>query len=799
MVRKIRQASVIGSGIMGGGIAALLASTGIKTLLMDIVPFDLKDEEKDKPAARNKIVAAGFQGVLKSKPALLMSKKDAAKISIGNLEDDFDKLADCDLIVEVVIENVKIKQDLLKRIEGIRKPTAIVTTNTSGIPLKVMTEGLSNEFKQHFCGTHFFNPVRYMHLLELIPGEETLPEVLDFISQFGEKYLGKGIVWAKDTPAFIGNRIGLQGMGKILSAVKDAGLTFPEADALLGPAIGRPKTATFKTTDMVGLDTMQHVMKNNYDLCKDDEDRDLLILPDFITQMIEKNLLGLKTGAGFYKKEKTPEGKKVTKVLNTETWEYEAFDPPSFPCLDAAKKESSVEGKIKAIVNSDDKGGDFIWTCLSNMLIYSANRIPEISDTIVDIDNALKWGNNHKLGPFEVWDAIGVKESVERMEKEGQKVPEAVKKMVEGGNTAFYKAEGGKNLFFDLVAQEYKEVSVSDNIISLPLVKKDSTKVVLSNDSASLIDLGDGVFCCEFHTKMNAMNQDLSDIMTQSIDYVDENGVGLVIGNQGEAFSAGADISFILGKIKAGDFDFIDDFIKKGQDGIQKARYSSFPIVAAPFGMTLGGGAELCIGAADRIVAHAELYIGLVEMGVGLVPAGTGCMNIWKRFVSQIPDAVGSVDLLSYFVAAFQNIAQAKVSTSAAEARENGFLGPKDRIVFNRDALIGEAKKEVLKMVDEGYVPQERKPIRVFGDAAHGVMNAQLYNMLQGRFMSEHDAFVARKIVHIISGGEVRVNSEIDEQVILNLERQAFVDLLKTEKTVARIEHMLKTGKPLRN
>ena len=801
MIRKIRKAAVIGSGVMGGGIAAILASAGIKTLLLDIVPFDLKDEEKEDPAARNRIVKAGMDTVLMSRPALLMQPRDAELITIGNMEDDFDKLADCDWIVEVVVENLKIKQELFKRIEPVRRPGVIVSSNTSGIPLKAMSEDLSQEFKQHFLGTHFFNPVRYMHLLEIIPGEETLPEILSFMADFGERILGKGIVWAKDTPNFVGNRIGVQGMVKTMQLMLEEGLTIPEVDALFGPAMGRPKTAMFKTSDLVGLDTMGHVAKNTYDLVTEDEARDSFVVPEFVNTMIEKGLLGKKAQSGFYKTDLTPEWKKIRKVIDPETLEYAEYEKPEFPCLAAAKKADTLPEKIRAVVYGDDKGANFVWKAIANNLIYSANRIPEISDTIVEIDNAMKWGYNFEMGPFETWDAIGVQESVDRMNADGLDVPEKIDAMLAAGVTSFYKTEDGKRFYYDFAEAAYKEIQVSAKAISLAALKG-AGKCVKSCASASLIDIGDNIFCLEFHTKMNALNQEIIEFMHESLDYVEENGIGLVLGNQAGgmpgAFSAGADLVQVSTAAKEGMFDVIGEMIKQLQTAVQREKYAPFPVVAAPYGLALGGGCEVCLGA-DRIVAHAELYMGLVEIGVGLLPGGGGCMNLWKKITAGIPEAVTDVDLAKYFIPTFMAIGMAKVSMSAAEARANGFLGPQDRIVFNRDLLIGEAKKEVLKMVDDGYAPPAKRPLKVLGQAAQGMIEAELFNMLNAKYVSDYDVFLATRIAYVISGGETRANSMVGEETILELEKEAFLDFLKEEKTLARIDHMLKTGKPLRN
>ncbi len=801
-MRKITKAAVIGSGIMGGGIAALLAGAGVKTLLLDIVPPDLKDEEKSDPAARNRIAKSGLDNALMSNPPLFMSWDDAARIEIGNLEDDFGKLAECDWIVEVVVENLKVKKDLLGRVAKVKKPGAVVSSNTSGIPLKSMTEGLDVAFKESFLGTHFFNPVRYMKLLEIIPGEETLPEVLDFMADFGERILGKGIVWAKDTPNFVGNRIGVHGIVKAMQLMVEDGLTIPEVDALFGPVMGRPKTAMFKTSDLVGLDTMAHVAKNTYNLVEGDEQRDAFKLPDFVDRMIEKKLLGNKTRAGFYKKEKGKDGQKIRKVIDPDTLEYGEYEPPAFDCLAAAKKAKTLAEKMRAVVYGEDKGARFAWKVVANGLIYAADRIPEISDTIVEIDNAMKWGFNFQMGPFETWDAIGLADSVKKMEAEGYPVPGKIKKMLADGNDAFYRTENGKRFFYDFASESYKPESVSDNIIYLSALRN-AGKVVKSSGSASLIDLGDDVYCCEFHTRMNAINGEIVDFMGEAIDFVGENGAGLVIGNQAGgmpgAFSAGGDLHYMSGLAAEGKYAEIESFLEKAQTGMQKARYAHFPIVAAPYGMTLGGGCEVCLGAADMIVAHADLYMGLVEIGVGLLPAGGGCLNLWKKFLSGVPAAVKDFDLAKFFVPVFMNIAMAKYSNSAADARANGFLGINDRIVFNRDYLIGEAKKEVLRLAEAGYAPPLKKKVRVLGETAQGMINGEIHNMLEGRFISEYDAFLARRIAFVIGGGEVRGNSEVEEEVILKLEREAFVDFWKEEKTRARVEHMLKTGKPLRN
>ncbi|MCG6894883.1 MAG: 3-hydroxyacyl-CoA dehydrogenase/enoyl-CoA hydratase family protein [Desulfobacteraceae bacterium] len=801
MQRKIKKVAVIGSGVMGGGIAALLASAGLPTLLLDIVPPDLSEKEKADPKARNRIVKGGFDKMMNAKPAAIMQKKDADLITLGNMEDDFDRIAECDWIVEVVVENLKIKKSLFERIDGIRRKGSIVSSNTSGIPLHAMSEGCSGDFKQHFLGTHFFNPVRNMHLLEIIPGKETLDEVLAFVANFGERRLGKGIVWAKDTPNFIGNRIGIHGMVTSMQLMLEEGFTIPEVDALFGLAMGRPKTAMFKTADLVGLDVMGHVADNTYEMVPEDEERESFVLPEFVRAMIDKGMLGKKANGGFYKTELTEKWEIVRKVVDPKTFEYDTWGKPEFPCLEEAKKAGSLAERIKAVVYGDDRGARFAWKALAGQLIYAANRIPEISDTVVQIDNAMRWGYNFELGPFETWDAIGVEDSVKKMKADGFDVPEKIEKMLADGNPSFYRIQDGTRLFFDFSTGDYRKIERPEIAVSLQLLKAQGRQAI-GCDSASLVDVGEGVYCLEFHTKMNSLNDEMIRFAHECLDFVEENGVGLVIGNEAGGmpapFSAGADLKSVGAAVKQGRFAEIEKMVEQLQRFVQRCRYAPFPVVAAPFGLALGGGCEVCLGA-DRIVAHAELYMGLVEFGVGLIPAGGGCMNLWKKFLASIPEAVSDFDLGKLFLPCFMNIALAKVSSSAAEARANGFLGPQDRIVFNRDHLIGEAKREVLRMASDGYAPPVKRDIRVFGQSAQGMVNSELHNMKSGGFVTEHDVFLAKRIATVLSGGEVRTGSRIDEEVILRLERRAFMDFLREEKSQERIRHMMETGKPLRN
>jgi len=801
MVRKIRQAAVIGAGTMGTGIAALLAGVGVNTLLLDILPPDLKDAEKNDPVARNRIAKSGMDRALMSYPPVFRHPSDMMRITIGNMEDDLEKLKGCDWIIEAVIENLKIKQDLFNRIEALKKADAIVSTNTSGIPLKKISESLSRDFKTHFLGTHFFNPVRYMTLLEIIPGEDTRPEIIDFMTNFGERTLGKGIVLAKDTPNFIGNRIGVYGIVKAMQLMLEDGLTIPEVDALFGPNLGRPKTAMFKTADLVGLDVLGHVAGNTYELVVDDEDRDGFLVPEFITRMIGQNLLGKKTNAGFYKTELTPEFKKVRKVIDPATLEYSEYDRSELPCLAEAKKTESLSDKIRTIVYGKDRGARFVWKAVAGSLIYAAKRIPEISDTVLEIDKAMKWGFNFEMGPFELWDALGLEESIQKMEADGFSIPEPVKQMVTSGNNRFYKSENNKFFYYDFKDAEYKEEPATPNIITLNRLKS-GKKLVKTCPSASLIDLDDGVFCCEFHTKMNAINREIVDFLYDAFEVVDQNGIGVVIGNQTTGlpgtFSVGGDLAYMAGLAQQGKFSDMESFLKDAQMGMLKARYSYFPVVTAPYGLALGGGCEICLSS-DRIVAHADLNMGLVEFGVGLIPAGGGCLNLWRKVLNSIPESVREIDLAKFFIPTFMSIALAKVSMSAADARANGFLGPADKIISNRDYLIAEAKKEVIRLVETGYSPPIKSRIRVMGEAAQGMVKAEIHNMLNGNFISEYDAFIAEKIAYVMSGGNVRDDSEVEEEVILTLERETFIELWKQEKTQARVEHMLKTGKPLRN
>jgi 3-hydroxyacyl-CoA dehydrogenase len=638
-----------------------------------------------------------------------------------------------------------------------------------------------------------------MHLLEIIPGESTKKDILNFVAEYGEKMLGKGIVWAKDTPNFIGNRIGIHGIGKAIQVMLEEGLTIPEADEIFGAPLGRPKTAIFKTSDLVGLDTMSHVSQNTYDMCPNDEERDVFAVPAFIKTMVEKKLLGNKTKAGFYKTDITPEWKKIRKVIDPATGEYVEYGKVEFDSLAAAKKAATLPEKLKTVLYGSDKAAKFAWKVSAGAFIYAANRIPEISDTVVEIDNAMKWGYNFSMGPFESWDAIGVEESVKKMEAEGMKVPENVKKMLASGAKSFYKLENGKKMFFDFASGKYVAVKTSPKALDLAAFKAEN-KVALTTPSCSLIDIGDDVFCLEFHSKMNAINREMVEFMHTAAEYVDKNGAGLVLGNQAGgmpgAFSAGGDLAYMLSLAKAGKFSDIDDFIKIIHAGIMGLRYSKYPVVAAPYGLTLGGGCEVCL-ASDRIVAHTDLFMGLVEIGAGIVPGGCGMINLWRRFVESKPESAKITDLGAFFLPVFMSVAQAKVSNSAAGARASGFLKPTDRIVMNRDNLIGEAKKEVLKMLDDGYAAPMKTKIPVIGREAAGMVWAEMFNMKIGGYIPPHMETISKRIALCLSGGDVPSGTAVSEEHLMKLEREAFVDLWKTENSQKMAEHIMKTGKPL--
>lgn len=794
MNRRIAKAAVIGSGIMGGGIAALCASAGVKTLLLDIAPFNLTDEERNSRSAKNRIVEAGLQSQVKAKPAAFMDRShDLALIETGNLTDDFSKLSDCDIIFEVVVEDLKIKQDLFARLEKVRKPGSIIASNTSGLPISKMAEGRSKDFREHFLITHFFNPVRYMKILEMVAGPETKKDVCDFTTKWGEQILGKGIVWGKDTPNFIGNRIGMALICVALKLIDKNMISIPEADAIFSKPMGLPGTAIFGLTDFVGADTTDHIADNSYELLVNDEQREIYKTPEFFKEMMARGMYGnkAKDKGGFYLSGKTTEGKKFKKVLDIRTLQHVDFDPKAvYQSVESTKGFAAVPEKMKHLFNNNE----FSRTLLSAMFSYSANRIPEIADTIVEIDNGMKWGYAWEFGPFEMWDNVGVKESFANIEWSGYAVPLNVRKMIDKGADTFYRMMNGKKQYWDFASESYRDILYSPQMIFLDNIKTDLTREVIKTKSASLIDIGDGIFCFEYHTKMNAANGEIVDMVPTVVEYVLKNGIGLVMGNQGAAYSAGADLKFMLGLAKDGKFTEIDSFIANVHSGMMSVKYAPFPMVAAPYGMALGGGCESCLWA-DKIVAHCELYMGLVEIGAGLLPAGGGCVNYWRRLIEAPVAPV--TDMLAVFLHAFQQIATAKVGGSAMDAKKAGFLRQQDRIIFNRDYIIGEAKKEVLKLADDGYVPPAKTPIKVMGNTAMGPIDGNIPDMLKAGQITPHMAHIARTVAYVLSGGDAHPGSYISEDYMFKLEREAFVDLWRTKNSQMMAESMATKGKTL--
>jgi 3-hydroxyacyl-CoA dehydrogenase len=738
----------------------------------------------------------GLEGIRKSRPALLYSLKDIGRIEVGNFDDDLPKIAECAWIVEAVVENLAIKRALYEKIEALRPPGAIVSSNTSGIAIAQMAEGRGEEFRRHFLVTHFFNPVRYMRLLELVAGADTDPAILSGMADFGERVLGKGIVYGKDTPNFVGNRVGVFAMMYAMHAMLEDGLSIDLVDRILGPAMGRPKSAAFGTADLVGLDTLLHVSDNVYANLPGDPDRERFLPPAFVKEMARRGLLGRKSGAGFFKMEGKGDNKRKL-VLDCTTLEYRPSEKVSFPSLAAAKGEEDVGARIRKVVSGDDKAARYAWKVLSESLLYTAKRIPEIADDVYNVDNAMKWGFNWTLGPFETWDAIGVAESVARMRSEGKAIPANVEKMLSSGASSFYRRREGTLAFYDFASGAYVPAPVSPGVIFLPALA-DRKKVVRSNAGAALYDIGEGVLCAEFRTKMNAVDGDIVAMLLEGVELAEKEFAGMVIANHAEHFSAGANLMLVFLAAQNKQFRDIEKLVKGFQDACMRLRCSSLPVVAAPAGMALGGGAEICLGA-DRIRAAAETYMGLVEVGVGLLPAGGGLKEMAVRHLEGIPDGV-SADPLPFLRKAFETVGMAKVSTSAKEAREMGFLRPWDRITIQRDFLIRDARETVLAMNREGYeAPRPRTDIALPGRSAFPAFAYGLYTMKAAGQISEHDEKIGRKIARVLTGGDVPPGTMLSEQDLLDMEREAFLSLCGEEKTQARIQHMLMKGKPLRN
>jgi 3-hydroxyacyl-CoA dehydrogenase len=805
MSLEIKKAAVLGAGVMGATIAAHLTNAGIECYLLDIIPFELTDADKKKglteksPAWRNRFAANGLAGITKSKPASFFTKKNASMVKIGNFEDNLDWLADVDWICEVVIENLKIKQELFAKVEKIVKPTCIVSTNTSGIPIKDISAKFSANLKKHFLGTHFFNPPRYMKLMEIIPGAETDPAIVDFMIKFSEQRLGKGVVVCKDSPNFVGNRIGVFDMSSATRLMLDKKLKVDEVDAIVSKAIGRPGTALFGTMDLVGLDTGSHVAKNLYDAVPDDESRETFAAAPFLEKMLANKWLGNKTKQGYYKKVKDDKGKTVKMMLDIDTMEYVPAGKPKFDSLAEAKKKEDIRASMKSVFNGQDKAGDFVREYFCKNFIYSANRVGEICDDIMSIDNAMKWGYNHQLGPFESWDAVGVKEAVDVMKKLKLKVPQKVEEMLKKGCDSFYTTKPDGKYAYDFAKKGYVKIEENPRIIILPALKE-RNKLVKGNASASLIDIGDGVVCLEFHTKMNAIDDGMTQMIHEACDIVEKDFVGMVTGNHAANYSAGANVFQVLTGAQLGQWDMIEKGVENLQNGNMRMKYLSKPVVSAPAGMALGGGCEMAMHAA-RCLPNGETYMGLVEVGVGVIPAGGGCKEILLRLTEGIPDGVveNGLNMQYYMAKAFENIAMAKVSTSAAEAMELGYIRKSETINMSRDQQIYEAKQLVLSLVMNNYRPPKPAMIPVMGENFRGFVEGVIMNMRYGNFMSDYDLLVSRKVAHILSGGDCAEGTYVSEQEILDLEKEAFVSLCGEKKTQERIMYMLSNGKPLRN
>jgi 3-hydroxyacyl-CoA dehydrogenase len=800
MTRRIKKVAIIGSGIMGSGIACHFANIGVEVLLLDIVPRELNDKEKAKglsledKVVRNRLVNDALAASLKSKPSPIYSQKFANRITTGNIDDDLHKIKDVDWVMEVVVERLDIKQQVFEKIEKYRTPGTLITSNTSGIPIKFMNEGRSEDFQKHFAVTHFFNPPRYLKLFEVVPGPKCTQEVTDFLMMYGDKFLGKTSVLAKDTPAFIGNRIGIFGIMSLFHVVKEMGLTIEEVDKLTGPVIGRPKSATFRTIDVVGLDTLVHTANGVKDNCPKDEMRDQFVIPDFVNTMMENKWLGSKTKQGFYKKV-VHDGEKEILSLDLNTLEYRSKQRAKFATLELTKTIDNVIDRFKVLVSGKDKAGEFYRKSFSAMFAYVQNRIPEISDELYRIDDALKAGFGWEHGPFEIWDAIGVEAGIEMMRAEGKEPAAWVLEMLEKGSTSFYSVKDGATFYYDIPAKAQTKKPGQDAFIILDNIRE--SKAVFKNSGVVVEDLGDGILNVEFQSKMNTIGGDVLAGLNKAIDMAEKDYQGLVVGNQAANFSVGANIGMIFMMAVEQEYDELNYAIKYFQDTMMRMRYSSIPTIAAPHGMALGGGCELSMHA-DKVVAAAETYIGLVEFGVGVIPGGGGS----KEFALRSADAFRKGDVeLNVLQENFLTIGMAKVATSAYEAFDLGILQKgKDVVVVNKDRQIAQAKKHALLMAEAGYTqPPARKDIKVLGKQALGMFLVGTDAMEASHYISEHDKKIANKLAYVMAGGDLSEPTKVTEQYLLDIEREAFLSLTTERKTLERIQHMLKTGKPLRN
>jgi 3-hydroxyacyl-CoA dehydrogenase len=800
---RIKRVGVLGAGVMGQGIAAHLANAGIPSYLFDIAPQELTEAEEAKGLSleerevRNRISAGGIAAMAKNRPALLYQPDLGSLVTACNYEDDLDKLGECDWIVEVVVERLDIKQRVFEMVEKHRKPGSVISSNTSGLSVAAMAEGRSDDFRRHFMVTHFFNPVRYMRLLEMVPCEDTDRALFAEMAAFGENVLGKGIVYAKDTPNFIANRIGTFGMASVFHWIAEKGIGVTVADKIFGPPMGRPKSAVFRTADIVGLDTMAHVFRTIEEGCLEDPWRGRFTVPPAMAEMIDKGMLGAKTGAGFYKKTKDAEGKTEILAIDLDTLEFGEQEPVRLASIGAVRGKDSTADKISEMVWFDDEYGELAWKVTAEISLYAALLLGEIADDIVNIDGALRWGFGYEMGPFETWDAIGVERSVERMRREGMELPGVVEHFLKKGEGTWYVNRGGVRHFWDIQTEDYIPVPVNDGLIFLPALA-DREMVIERNVGATLYDMGDGVGCVEFNTKMNAIDGQIIEMIDRACDLVDAGELtGFVVGNEAANFSVGANVGLIGMLAMNQDWDQIEIAVRAIQQAFMRMKYCDGPVVVAPRGMALGGGCE-CVMHGDSVRAAAESYIGLVELGVGLIPAGGGCKEMVFRYYGAIPPKVNA-DTFPFMEQIFTTVGMGTVSTSAEEARTLGFLRPTDRVTLNPDAVLADAKADVLAMAQTRYRPPAERTVKVPGSGGIAALTVAIHGMEEGGYLSEYDAHLGRKLAGVLCGGDVPAGTMRTEQDILDLELEAFLSLCGEEKTIARILHMLEKGKPLRN
>jgi 3-hydroxyacyl-CoA dehydrogenase len=807
MKRRIEKAAVLGAGTMGARIAAHLANAGVPCFLLDMVPAELTGEERRvglspaAPAVRNRIVRAGFEAARKARPAAFFTAETARLVTLGNFEDNLEWCGEVDWILEAVAENLEIKRKLLERVEAVRRPGTLVTTNTSGLPVAQVAEGRSEDFLAHWAGTHFFNPPRYLKLVEIIPGPRTSPEALRTLAEFCDRQLGKGVVLAKDTPNFIANRVGTFAMLNALRLMIELEMTIEEVDACTGPELGRPKSATFRTADIVGVDVLAHVVRNLYENVRD-ESRELYRLPAFIEAMLERGWLGEKTGRGFYQRVRRGGSDEIL-TLDWRKMDYRPREKPRLASLEAARMIEDTGERLRALLapalaptSRGDKAAKFLWGAISQACLYAARRIPEIADTIVEVDRAMRWGFGWELGPFETWDTIGVEAMARALEREGSSLPPLVERLLAAGRKSFYESAAGRTSFFDLGSGAMKPVEPPPGVILLKPLKEQSKRVE-GNAGASLVDLGDGVVCCEFHSKMNAIGADIVAMLHAGLRRLETDFDAMVIGNQGENFSVGANLVLLLVAAQEGEWDELDLAVRQFQQVNLALKYAPRPVVAAPQGMTLGGGCEISLHA-PRIHAAAECYLGLVEAGVGLIPAGGGTKEMLVR-ANEHAAGAEDLDLFHALKPVFETIAMVKVATSAEEGRQIGFLRAADPVTMNRDRLVADAKQTVLALLRAGYHPPAPAPIRVLGEQFLAGAKLAIHMLVRAEYATEYDAVVARKLANVLAGGNLSAPQAVSEQYVLDLEREAFVSLCGERKTQERIAHMLKTGKPLRN